>query len=124
MYCNSKCFKTLHMSFRIINVVVLHILCVCSDENSCNLLTLSEKQRIVNHELQLIRALDTDTHIPGFSKLDLYKGETISMLNIAILCCTLYNDNIINLINVHAVYFIILYLCIIYLLVIIIKKNV
>ena len=33
----------------------------------------------MNHELQLIRAAKEDTHIPGYSKLTLYEGETIGM---------------------------------------------
>ena len=42
-------------------------------------LTLAEKQRIILHELESIRATEDDLFIPGFDEqLSLYIGEAIS----------------------------------------------
>lgn len=46
-------------------------------EDLDNFLTLAEKQRIVKHEIEIIRALETDEHIAGYPKIKLYKGEAI-----------------------------------------------
>jgi len=42
-------------------------------------LTVSEKQRIILRELQLIRAKTEETFIPGLEKIHTYHGEAISM---------------------------------------------
>ena len=42
-------------------------------------LTMADKQRLIQHELESIRATDMDTYIPGYPKIKLYKGEAISM---------------------------------------------
>lgn len=42
-----------------------------------DLLTTSEKQTIVRHELENIRALPEDDHVPGFPTYDLYEGQSI-----------------------------------------------
>ena len=39
---------------------------------------MAEKQRIVLHEMKLIRAPEDDLEIPGFDELKLYPGEVIS----------------------------------------------
>jgi len=41
-------------------------------------LLLAEKQRIVLHELKLIRAQKDRLDIPGFKDVELYDGEVIS----------------------------------------------
>ena len=61
-------------------IMAHHLFCfICSEEDTINLLTLSEKQRIIIHELELIRAQASDQFIPGFRKMHLYVGETIGM---------------------------------------------
>lgn len=40
-------------------------------------LTTSEKQTIVRHELENIRALPEDDHIPGYPAYALYEGQSI-----------------------------------------------
>ncbi|XP_044267516.1 anoctamin-10 isoform X1 [Tribolium madens] len=42
-----------------------------------DLLTLAEKQTIVRHELENIRALAEDEHIPGYPTYTLYEGQSI-----------------------------------------------
>lgn len=42
-----------------------------------DLLTLAEKQTIVRHELENIRALSEDVHIPGYPTYTLYEGQSI-----------------------------------------------
>lgn len=42
-----------------------------------DLLTLSERQMIVMHELDNIRALAEDDHIPGYPSYTLYEGQSI-----------------------------------------------
>ncbi|XP_063918070.1 anoctamin-10 isoform X2 [Zophobas morio] len=42
-----------------------------------DLLTLAEKQTIVRHELENIRALAEDAHIPGYPTYTLYEGQSI-----------------------------------------------
>jgi len=42
-------------------------------------LTMSEKQRIIRHELESIRALPNDFRIPAMPKVRLYSGEAISL---------------------------------------------
>ncbi|KRT81314.1 hypothetical protein AMK59_4973, partial [Oryctes borbonicus] len=42
-----------------------------------DLLTNSERQTIVRHELENIRALAEDDHIPGFPSYTLYEGQSI-----------------------------------------------
>lgn len=42
-----------------------------------DLLTLAEKQTIVRHELENIRALAEDEHIPGYATSTLYEGQSI-----------------------------------------------
>ena len=41
-------------------------------------LTLAEKQKITKHEIEAVRALAADTHIPGYPNVKLYEGQTIS----------------------------------------------
>lgn len=42
-----------------------------------DLLTESEKQLLVRHELENIRALAEDNHIPGYPSYSLYEGQSI-----------------------------------------------
>jgi anoctamin-10 len=42
-----------------------------------DLLTLAERQTIVRHELENIRALAEDEHIPGYPTYALYEGQSI-----------------------------------------------
>jgi anoctamin-10 len=42
-----------------------------------DLLTTAEKQYIVRHELENIRALRNDLHIPGYPAFQLYEGQSI-----------------------------------------------
>ena len=63
------------MFFRIISNKDLFIFA----EDLDNLLTQSEKQRIIKHEMDFIRALEGDTHVPGAPKVEFYKDEAISM---------------------------------------------
>ena len=47
-----------------------------------DLLTIAEKQYIVRHELENIRALNEDDEVPGFPAFRLYEGQSISKVNI------------------------------------------
>lgn len=42
-----------------------------------DLLTTADRQTIVRYELENIRALPTDTHVPGCPQLRLYEGQSI-----------------------------------------------
>lgn len=42
-----------------------------------DLLTMAERQNIVWHELENIRALAEDDHIPGYPTYTLYEGQSI-----------------------------------------------
>ncbi|CAG2068127.1 unnamed protein product, partial [Timema podura] len=42
-----------------------------------DLITTADKQYIVRHELENIRALEEDTHVPGYPTLTLYEGQSI-----------------------------------------------
>lgn len=42
-----------------------------------DLLTMAERQNIVRHELENIRALAEDDHIPGYPTYTLYEGQSI-----------------------------------------------
>jgi anoctamin-10 len=42
-----------------------------------DLLTTAEKQYIVRHELENIRALADELHVPGYPALRLYEGQSI-----------------------------------------------
>lgn len=42
-----------------------------------DLLTATEKQTLVRHELENIRALAEDDHIPGYPSYSLYEGQSI-----------------------------------------------
>lgn len=42
-----------------------------------DLLTTAERQTIVRHELENIRALAEDEHIPGYPTYKLYEGQSI-----------------------------------------------
>lgn len=41
-------------------------------------LTMAEKQKIILNELEAIRAVETDSFIPGLRDISLYQGEAIS----------------------------------------------
>ena len=43
-----------------------------------SLLTTAERQTIVRHELENIRALPEDQHVPGYPANKLYEGQSIS----------------------------------------------
>ncbi len=47
-------------------------------------LTMAEKQKVIKHELEAVRALEGDTHVPGCPDVKLYKGEAISMYRIEV----------------------------------------
>jgi anoctamin-10 len=47
-----------------------------------DLLTTAEKQYIVRHELENIRALTEDGQVPGYQAFRLYEGQSISKINI------------------------------------------
>lgn len=47
-----------------------------------DLLTTAEKQYIVRHELENIRALTEDDQVPGYPDFRLYEGQSIGTLNI------------------------------------------
>ncbi|KAI4464863.1 ngep-related [Holotrichia oblita] len=53
-----------------------------------DLLTLSERQMIVMHELDNIRALAEDDHIPGYPSYTLYEGQ--SVMNVCQDCNIIY----------------------------------
>lgn len=42
-----------------------------------DLLTVAERQTIIRHELETIRALAEDDHIPGYPPYTLYEGQSI-----------------------------------------------
>ncbi|XP_065163565.1 anoctamin-10 isoform X3 [Atheta coriaria] len=42
-----------------------------------DLLTVTERQKIVRHELENIRALAEDNFIPGYPNIDLYEGQSV-----------------------------------------------
>lgn len=42
-----------------------------------DLFTVAERQTIIRHELENIRALAEDSHIPGYSSFSLYEGQSI-----------------------------------------------
>lgn len=42
-----------------------------------DLLTLAERQTIVRHELENVRALAEDTFVPGYPSVALYEGQSI-----------------------------------------------
>lgn len=42
-----------------------------------DLFTVADRQTIVRHELENIRALPEDNHIPGYPENPLYKGQSI-----------------------------------------------
>ncbi|XP_049822312.1 anoctamin-10 isoform X2 [Aethina tumida] len=48
-----------------------------NDMHVDDLLTISERQTIIRHELENIRALAEDDHIPGFNSYVLYEGQSI-----------------------------------------------
>ena len=39
---------------------------------------MAEKQRLIKHELEAVRATGGDTYVPGFPNMKLYQGEAIS----------------------------------------------
>lgn len=47
------------------------------DMHDDDLLTMSERQTIVRHELENIRALPEESHIPGYVTYSLYEGQSI-----------------------------------------------
>ena len=47
------------------------------DASVDDLFTVAEKQNIVRHELENIRALAEDGHVPGFPIHSLYEGQSI-----------------------------------------------
>ena len=51
---------------------------VLFSDDPASFLTLAEKQRIAKHEIEAVRALESDRNIPGFPKLKLYEGQTLS----------------------------------------------
>lgn len=42
-----------------------------------DLLTVADCQKIVRHELENIRALAEDSHVPGYPTVTLYEGQSI-----------------------------------------------
>lgn len=54
-----------------------HLDLFLDSEDPDEFLTMAEKQRIILHELDSIRALETDTSITGIKKIKLYKGMAI-----------------------------------------------
>ena len=55
----------------------MHVRYLIADDLD-NFLTLAEKQKITKHEMEAVRALAADTHIPGYPNVKLYEGQTIS----------------------------------------------
>lgn len=62
-----------------------------------DLLTMSERQTIVRHELENIRALPEETHIPGYTTYTLYEGQSILQVcekwNIIKKCYPLHDED-------------------------------
>lgn len=48
------------------------------DVDKENLLTTAEKQVLVKHEIENLRALEVDSTVPGYPHIALYEGQTIS----------------------------------------------
>lgn len=42
-----------------------------------DLFTVADRQTIVRHELENIRALPEDNHVPGFPTVNLYEGQSV-----------------------------------------------
>ena len=38
---------------------------------------MGEKQRVILHEIEAVRATDDDLHIPGYENIKLYPGKSI-----------------------------------------------
>lgn len=55
-------------------------LLVSVTEDLDTFLSMAEKQKIILHELEAIRAIETDTFIPGLLDITLYHGEAICKL--------------------------------------------
>ena len=49
-------------------------------EDLDSFLTMAEKQKVIYHELEAIRAGDNDAHIPGYNQIKLYPGKSIRKL--------------------------------------------
>ena len=46
-----------------------------------NFLTMAEKQQLILHELEAIRATDDDDNVPGYEFVKLYAGRTIGIFS-------------------------------------------
>lgn len=46
-------------------------------EDLDSFLTMAEKQKIILHEIEAVRATDEDPHIPGYENIKLYPGKSI-----------------------------------------------
>ena len=46
-------------------------------DDADNFLTMAEKQQLLLHELEAIRATESDEHVPGYEFVKLYSGRTI-----------------------------------------------
>lgn len=49
-------------------------------------LTSTEKQSIVKHELDNLRAMSDETHVPGYPQLKLYEGQSLGNFTIQYPC--------------------------------------
>jgi len=56
-----------------------HFLLLFTAGDMSTFLTVSEKQRIIRHELESIHALPNDFRIPSMPKVRLYSDEAISL---------------------------------------------
>lgn len=48
-----------------------------SNAGSIDILSTAEKQSLVRHELENIRALENEFTLPGYSSIHLYEGQSI-----------------------------------------------
>jgi predicted metallopeptidase len=56
-------------------------------EDLDNFLTMAEKQKIILHEIEAVRATEEDPHIPGYESIKLYAGKSVCKLHMK------YNSN-------------------------------
>ena len=52
-------------------------MCVFLTEDVDSFLTTAEKQKLILHEMEAVRASDEEGHIPGYDKIKLWTGKSI-----------------------------------------------
>lgn len=63
----------------VLKVVIIAIVCLLVSGDGDGFLSVAECQYIIKHELDTLRAKD-ETHVPGYPKLRLYPGKSVSKL--------------------------------------------